>query len=78
MKASLTRLLSLPGRKRLGQALRYLLNESEFLSPHGVRSLSRVYKDRPYVFRADGDSRAHAAANSFARALEKERAPAPV
>jgi hypothetical protein len=48
-------LLSLPGRKRLERALRYLLDEREFLSPHGVRSLSRVYKDRPYVFRADGD-----------------------
>ncbi len=48
-------LLSLPGRKRLERALRYLLNENEFLSPHGVRSLSRVYRDRPYVFRADGD-----------------------
>src|SRR5439155_25944783 len=49
-------LLSLPGKKRLERALRYLLDESEFLSPHGVRSLSRVYLDRPYVFRADGDS----------------------
>src|SRR5947208_5906112 len=49
-------LLSLPGRKRLERALRYLLDESEFLSPHGVRSLSRAYKDRPYVFRADGDA----------------------
>ncbi|HXD16726.1 MAG TPA: hypothetical protein VN654_06900 [Vicinamibacterales bacterium] len=48
-------LLSLPGRNRLERALRYLLDEREFLSPHGVRSLSRVYKDRPYVFRADGD-----------------------
>jgi hypothetical protein len=33
-------LLSLPGRDRLERALRYLLDESEFLSPHGVRSLS--------------------------------------
>src|SRR5436853_1152056 len=55
-------LLSLPGRKRLERALRYLLDESEFLSPHGVRSLSRVYKDRPYVFRADGDAHEYAVA----------------
>jgi hypothetical protein len=48
-------LLALPGRDRLERALRYLLDEAEFLSPYGVRSLSRVYKDRPYVFRADGD-----------------------
>lgn len=50
-------LLSLPGRHRLERALQYLLDEREFLSPHGVRSLSRVYKDRPYVFRSDGDNR---------------------
>ena len=28
--------------------LRYVLDENEFLSPFGVRSLSRVHKDRPY------------------------------
>jgi hypothetical protein len=50
-------LLSLPGRDRLERALRYLLDEQEFLSPYGVRSLSRAYKDRPYVFRSDGDDR---------------------
>src|SRR5918996_542131 len=55
-------LLSLPGKKRLERALSYLLDESEFLSPHGVRSLSRVHKDRPYVFRADGDDREYAVA----------------
>jgi hypothetical protein len=55
-------LLSLPGRSRLERALRYLLDESEFLSPHGVRSLSRVYKDRPYVFRTDGDAHEYSVA----------------
>jgi hypothetical protein len=28
-----------------------MLVESEFLSPHGIRALSRVYQDRPYTFR---------------------------
>ena len=42
--------------------MRTLLDEAEFLSPHGVRSLSRVYKDRPYVFRADGDGHEYAVA----------------
>ncbi len=51
------RLLALPSRQRLERALRYLLDEDEFLSPFGVRSLSRVYKDRPYEFRADGGER---------------------
>jgi hypothetical protein len=31
--------------------LRYLLDESEFLSPYGIRSLSRIHRDRPYRFR---------------------------
>jgi len=26
-----------------------MLDEAEFLSPHGVRAVSRVHKDRPYV-----------------------------
>ena len=47
-------LLALAGRQRLERALRYLLDEREFLSPYGVRSLSAVYRDQPYVFRANG------------------------
>jgi hypothetical protein len=47
-------LLSLANRQRLARVLAYLLDESEFLSPYGVRSLSRFYKDHPYVFQADG------------------------
>jgi hypothetical protein len=30
------------------------LDEAEFLSPYGIRSLSRVHEDRPYVLRTDG------------------------
>ncbi len=45
-------LLSLPSRQRLERLLRYLFDESEFLSDYGVRSLSRVHTQRPYVFRA--------------------------
>jgi len=44
------RLLAIPNRERLARVLRYLLDESEFLSPHGIRSVSRVHKDRPYEF----------------------------
>jgi glycogen debranching enzyme len=43
------RLLAIPSRPRLERILRYLLDEDEFLSPFGVRSLSRVHKDRPYT-----------------------------
>ncbi len=49
-----TMLLALPTRERLGRVLARLLDEAEFLSPFGVRSLSRVYAADPYVFRADG------------------------
>ena len=40
------RLLAIPTRERLQRVLRYLLDESEFLSPHGIRSLSRVHERR--------------------------------
>jgi len=32
--------------------LGYLLDEREFLSPYGVRSLSKYHREHPYVFRA--------------------------
>ena len=51
------RLLALPTRERLVRSLGYLLDESEFLSPFGVRSLSKVYESKPYVFKWDGDGR---------------------
>ena len=48
------RILAVTTRERLQRVLRYLLDEGEFLSPYGIRSLSRVHRERPYVFRADG------------------------
>jgi len=49
------RLLAVPSRDRLERVLRCLLAESEFLSPHGIRSLSRVHMDRPFVCWAGGE-----------------------
>ncbi len=49
------RLLAIPSRDRLERVLRILLDESEFLSPYGIRSVSRVHRDRPYVFRLNGE-----------------------
>jgi hypothetical protein len=46
------RLLAVPSRERLVRVLRYLLDESEFLSPYGIRSVSKVHARAPYVFRA--------------------------
>ncbi len=48
------RLLAIPSRDRLTRVLRYVLDENEFLSPYGVRALSRVHKDRPYILHAQG------------------------
>ena len=50
-------LLSLVNRGRLNRVLRYLLDESEFLSPYGIRSVSRFHKDNPYVLHVDGIER---------------------
>jgi hypothetical protein len=49
------RLLSLVSRGRLLRVLRYMLDESEFLSPGGVRALSKYHRDHPYVLKLDGD-----------------------
>jgi hypothetical protein len=47
-------LLSLLRGHRMKCLLRRMLDETEFLSEYGVRALSRVHKDRPYVFHANG------------------------
>jgi hypothetical protein len=47
-------LLAIPSRERLVRVLRYVLDESEFLSPHGVRSLSRLHRERPFELPVDG------------------------
>jgi hypothetical protein len=43
-----------PSRERLERVLRYVLDEKEFLSPHGVRSLSAQHRERPYLFHFGG------------------------
>ena len=49
------RMLAIPSRDRLRRALRYMLDENEFLSPYGLRSISRVHGEKPYVFRAGNE-----------------------
>jgi hypothetical protein len=48
------RLLAIPSRQRLERTLRLMFDEKEFLSPYGVRSLSLVHKDKPFVTHAGG------------------------
>jgi hypothetical protein len=47
-------LLAIPSKERLLRVLAYLLDENEFLSPFGIRSVSKFHKDHPYVYQADG------------------------
>ncbi len=49
------RLLAIPSRERLERVLRYLFDENEFLSPYGIRSLSRIHQDKPFIFPAAGE-----------------------
>ena len=48
------RLLSLVNRKQLKRVLNRMLDETEFLSPYGVRALSRYHMDHPYEVQANG------------------------
>jgi hypothetical protein len=45
------RLLAILNQKKLRSVLRYLLDENEFLGPHGIRSLSKYHQDHPFRFR---------------------------
>jgi hypothetical protein len=48
------RLLSLVDQTKLQRILSRMLSESEFLSPYGVRSLSRAHAEHPYEVTIDG------------------------
>lgn len=48
------RILAIPSKERLVRVLRYVLDEKEFLSPYGVRSLSAAYADKPFALHMDG------------------------
>ena len=48
------RLLSLLRGHRIKSLLHRMLNEAEFLSDFGVRSVSRVHKDKPFVLELEG------------------------
>ena len=47
-------LLAIPSKERLTKMLRYIFDENEFFSPHGIRSVSKFHKAHPYIFEAGG------------------------
>ena len=47
-------LLSFLDRERLGRLLAPMLDEAEFLSPYGIRSLSKRHKREPFSIHIDG------------------------
>ena len=53
------RLLAIAPRERLVRLLGYVLDENEFLSPYGIRSLSRVHAAHPYQLGRYADLTVH-------------------
>jgi hypothetical protein len=47
-------LLAIPTRDRLVRLLQRMLDEEEFLSPHGIRSLSKAHRNDPFVMSGSG------------------------
>jgi hypothetical protein len=50
------RLLAIPTRERMERVLRYVFDEKEFLSPYGIRSLSRAYLENPFTINIHGET----------------------
>jgi len=49
-------LLTIANREKLERIYRYVFDENEFLSPHGIRALSKFHRDHPFVLTVDGQT----------------------
>jgi hypothetical protein len=49
------RLLAILNKRKLERVLAYMLDEDEFLGPHGIRSVSRHHLHHPFVFHVGGE-----------------------
>src|SRR5512139_1673084 len=47
-------ILALVNQERLRRILTKMLDENEFLSPYGIRSISKFHEQHPYVFHVNG------------------------
>ena len=47
-------LLAIPTKDQLSRVLSYVLDEDEFLSPYGIRSLSKFHEKNPYKLELNG------------------------
>jgi hypothetical protein len=50
------RLLSIVNRSRMARVMERMLDENEFLSDYGIRSVSKFHRDHPYTFYVDGQA----------------------
>jgi hypothetical protein len=48
------RLLAVVDAERLRRVLQVMLDENEFLSPYGIRAVSRIHKEQPYCLEVNG------------------------
>ena len=42
------------GKNKLRRLLEYMLDEDEFLGPHGIRSVSKYHQNHPFILHANG------------------------
>ena len=45
-------------KNKLRRLLEYMLDESEFMGPHGIRSVSKYHQDHPFVIHVNGNDHA--------------------
>jgi len=53
-EVGIRRQLSIVSRRKLVRILQYMLDENEFLSPYGIRAVSKFHARNPYVLAVDG------------------------